>query len=256
MTLNAPPLPKYFVIAKDLMALIESGKLKPDDQLPTEESLCEKYGVSRGTVRQAIQQLDGEGVIRRERGNGTFVRAKQSQSALFSLEPFDKVLIRQGRTPSTKLLTAVITPATPQLTEKLQIPKNEPVIQISRIRLADDLPVAHEVRYLAEYLCPSLLDENLEQDGIHDLLVNKYEIPLVKMTHTVEAGVLNEENIGVFREALLDQATAFPKVGTAAFFIDRLTYTERVNTQVPAVWFKAIYLEHRLDLGANLRPSL
>ncbi len=256
MTFNPPPLPKYFVIAKDLMALIESGTLKPNDQLPTEESLCEKYGVSRGTVRQAIQRLDGEGVIRRERGNGTFVQAKQSQSTLFSLEPFDQVLIRQGRTPSTKLLTAVTIPATLDLAEKLQIPKHEPVIQISRIRLADGQPVAQETRYLAEYLCPNLLDENLEHDGIHDLLVNKYEIPLVKMTHTVEAGVLDKENIGVFRESSLDEKIAFPAVGTAAFFVDRLTYTERVNTQVPAVWFKAIYLDHRLDLGANLQPSL
>ncbi|MEM7335694.1 MAG: GntR family transcriptional regulator [Chloroflexota bacterium] len=255
MTLKTPPLPKYFQIAQDLVTLIESGELKPNDQMPTEEALCEKYAVSRGTVRQAIQQLDSEGLIRRERGNGTFVSAKQNQSTLFSLEPFAQALIRQGRVPSTKLLTAVTQPATPELAEKLQLPKNEPVIQISRLRLADGQPVAHETRYLAEYLCPNLLSENLEDDAIHDLLVNKYQIPLVKMTHTVEAGVLDAQHLELFAINSKHDLTG-PKTGTAAFFIDRLTYTERVNTQVPAVWFKAIYLDHRLDLGANLRPSL
>ena len=249
MILKTPPIPKYFQIAQDLMMMIASGELQPHDKLPTEEMLCAQYDVSRGTVRQAIQQLDSEGLIRRERGNGTFVMSKVGGSSLFSLEPFSEALRRQGREPSTRLLTAVTLPASAEVAAKLQLPKNESVIQITRLRLADNQPIAHETRYLAEYLCPNLLSEELENSSLHSLLVNTFKIPLVKMTHTVEAGQLTSDHVTMFQTPNL-------KEGTAAFFVDRLTYTERVSTQVPAVWFKAIYLDQRLDLGASLRPSL
>lgn len=253
MTLKPPPIPKYFQIAQDLITLIESGQLKPDDKLPTEEQLCEQYTVSRGTVRQAIQQLDSEGLIRRERGNGTFVVPKSGGTSLFTLEPLSTSLRRQGRVPSTQLLTAVIQPATPEIAHKLQLPKNEPVIHITRLRLADDQPIAYETRYLAEYLCPTLLNEDLESQSIHSLLVNKYDIPLVKMTHTVEAGTLTEQHIQQFQStnSKNNGPTNSLQIGTAAFFIDRLTYTTRVNTPIPAVWFQAIMLDHRVDFGLS-----
>ena len=140
---------------------------------------------------------------------------------------------RQNRRPSTRLETAEVIPATPEIAARLDLDVGESVIHIARLRLADDQPVVYETRCLAYALCPGLLDDDLEEESIHRLLIEKYQIPLVRMTCAVEARILTSQ------QATLLQAT--PE--TPAFFVDRLTYTTQLSQQIPAVWFQAIYRE-------------
>jgi GntR family transcriptional regulator len=120
------------------------------------------------------------------------------------------------------------------------------VIHIVRLRLADGYPVAYEIRYLAQSLCPTILKENLTCDSIHWLLVRKYQIPLVKMTHAVE-----------LRPVTSEQAEKLQiETGTTAFFIDRLTFTEKDGKRYPAVWFQAIYREDVYRIEATALRSL
>ena len=242
--LNVNPLPKYYRLAKILRDDIISGKLKPDDQLPSEESLSKTHQVSRGTVREAIRTLIEEGLIRREHGRGTFVSSPQPRNTLFTLTSFDEDMRRQNRQPSTKILTAEVIPATPEVAGRLELTVGEPVIHVVRLRLADGQPVAYEKRNMAYSLCPHLLDENLQATSIHRLLTHKYQISLVRMVHTVEVGRLTT------KQAELLQTRA----GVTAFFVDRLTYTEKDGRKYPAVWFWAIYREDNYNIRAKFQP--
>ncbi len=244
--LKAGPLPKYYQLAEIVRQQIDSGILQPNDQLPTEDVLSQQHQVSRGTVREAIRRLIDEGLIRREQGKGTFVAGQTPTTPLFSLTSFADDMRRQNRTPSTKLLQAEVIPATATLAEKLAMSQGDPIIYIARLRLADGQPVVYETRYLAKTLCPDLLTEDLENSSIHWLLLHKYQISLVKMTHTVEVGQLPEDKAHHF------QATS----STPAFFVDRLTFTQKDNVIIPAVWYQAIYHEPTYRMSAMVQPSL
>jgi len=234
MSLTTSLIPKYHQLAQVLHQQIMSGELKSHAQLPTEAVLCQQYGVSRGTVQQAIRSLVQKGLIRREQGRGTFVNPPPKRDTIFfALASFDENMRQQNRRPSTRMETAEVIPATPEIAARLGLDVDEPVIHIARLRLADDQPVVYETRCLAYALCPGLLEDDLEEESIHQLLIDKYQIPMVRMTCAVEARILSNQ-----QAALLQ---AIPE--TAAFFVDRLTYTTQLLQSVPAVWFQAIYRE-------------
>ena len=192
MLSKTPPLPKYYQLAQDLSDQISAATLQPNDQLPTEEELSREYNLSRGTVREAIRLLENDGLVRRERGRGTFVTAVRQPSSLFSLMPFSEAMRRQNRVPATRVLKATTVPAPEEAAQRLNLPEDETVIHIIRLRLADNQPIVYEERYLAHSLCPELLEEDLTAGSIHTLIVHKYGIALVKMTHTVEVGNLSK----------------------------------------------------------------
>jgi GntR family transcriptional regulator len=77
-------IPLYYQIEQDLASLIASGTLSPGSQLPSEEELVQKYGVSRTTVRKAVQELERLGLIEIRRGRGTFVRTEKTSSEEFT----------------------------------------------------------------------------------------------------------------------------------------------------------------------------
>lgn len=246
MSIKSGPIPKYYQLAEILRHQIDSGMLNPEHQLPTEETLCQTHRVSRGTVREAIRLLIEDGLIRREQGRGTFVNATQPEATPFTLSSFDEDMRRQNRRPATRVLMAEVIPATLEVANRLELTVGEPIIHIVRLRLADNQPVVYETRYLAQSLCPQLLDEDLRTTSVHWLLIYKYHIPLVRMVHTVEICHLSAE------QAHLLQA----QPGIAAFSVDRLTYTIARERTIPAVWFQALYREDNYQIDARFQTSL
>lgn len=245
MPLKSGPLPKHHQLAEILRNRILSGELQPNDRFPTEESLCRVYRVSRGTVRQAVGALVQEGLLRREQGRGTFVTAPRPKSTFFTLTSFDEDMLQQHRQPSTRLLAVKLVPATPEVAGRLALAAGEPVIYIERLRLADNRPVVHETRHLAQSLCPGLPDDDLERQSIHWLLIHKYNLPLIRTVHTMEACVLSPENASLLQV----------RPGAAAFYVDRLTYTVVDNAERPAVWYQALYRGDEYHFKAEFQPS-
>lgn len=238
-------LSKYIQIADALRGRISSGEYQENDQLPNEEALCIQFNASRGTVREAIRLLVDEGLLRREQGRGTFVNRMQ-RSGMFTLTSFDEEMLRQNRMPSTKLLTAEVIPASAEVAAQLDIPRDDPVIHIVQLRLADGKPVARETRFLAHKLCPTLLDEDLVEESIHLLLVHKCNIPLVKIRHIVEIHDLSASDARLLMTA--------PK--SLAFSVDRLSYTNLNGAISPAVWFQAVYRQEVYQFRAQPQNSL
>ncbi len=175
----------------------------------------------------------------RHQGRGTFVAQVTPRSQHFSLSSFADEMRRQHRRPRTVLLKNETLPANATTAARLQIAPQTPVLLIQRLRLADDQPVAIETRYLAQALCPDLQLEDLENNSLHWLLVQKYEIPLVRMEHVVEIETVSQ-----------DAATHLSLPADAkAFHIDRLTFTTTpAGEKIPAVWFQAVYTQDNYQI--------
>ena len=240
--LTASPVPKYFQVAAQLRHKITAGQFRQNDQLPTEEKLMQTFGVSRGTVRKALQLLLEEGLIESRQGLGSFVKTAVHTSNYFSLMSFNDEMRRQARVPTTQLLQSQHLAASQELANRLQIGVGQLVRHIERLRLADGVPVALEHRYFADSLCPQLGTNNLENQSIHWLLTQKYGIPLVKVVHVVERQPLTSEQSALLQTAL----------GTIAFQVDRLSFTSQNDQTVPAVLFQAVYRADNFYLHAKI----
>ncbi len=243
MQLQAGPVPRYHQLKEILQQRIRSGEFQPGDQFPTEERLCQEYELSRGTVRRAINILVDEGWLRREQGRGTFVTPPSLTPVFFRLADFAEDMRARGLEPSTRVLKLHVIPASKEVAARLELTPGEEVIESARLRLASGQPMAYEVRYLAYRLCPQLLEEDLEQESVHSLLIDKYNIPLIRACHTVEARVLSEE------EARLLEV----EPGSAGFFVDRVTYTTHDR---PVTWYRTLYRGDEYRFTAEFQPHL
>jgi GntR family transcriptional regulator len=221
-------IPRYYQLKDILEKRIQSGEFQPGDQFPTDDSLCDQYSLSRGTVKRAVDLLVEKGLLRREQGRGTYVTSPILAPVAFHLADFNEDMRRRGRQPGTKVLQQRVIPAGKEIAEALGLQPDEQVIEIVRLRLADNQPMAYEIRHLAYKICPDLLQEGLENQSIHSLLIDKYNIPLIRARLTIEARVLNEH------EARLLQA----KRGSAGFYLSRITYTHEDR---PVTWYRIIY---------------
>ena len=97
--------PKYALIEQDFIKKIQSGELEAGAELPSESDLIQLYQVSRVTVRRAIDELYHQGYIEKMQGKRTCVKGKVKLQELTSISSYTEEIIRQGMTPSRKLLT-------------------------------------------------------------------------------------------------------------------------------------------------------
>ena len=194
---RSSPVPLYFQVAQSLEQLIESGDLATGTRLENEIDLAEAFGLSRQTMRRAIQYLVDRGLLVRKRGVGTqVVHAKvRRQVELTSL--YDD-LAASGRNPATRVLKAEVSHASDQVADALQLPERALVMSLERIRMADGEPMALMHNYLPAGLV-QLNVEMLEEHGLYELLrasgVGLYSATQrmgAKNASTAEARTLNE----------------------------------------------------------------
>jgi DNA-binding GntR family transcriptional regulator len=169
---KSSPVPLYFQIAENLRAAIDSGRLRPGEHLENELQLCERLGVSRPTVRQAIERLVQDGLIQRQRGVGTVVVSRRINRPLALTSLFDD-LQAGGRQPQTLVLRADEVSPDSTVAEALSLPKTYTarVLLLERLRSADDRPLAVMRNYLPLGLLPD--DEsilNLKEHGLYEIL--------------------------------------------------------------------------------------
>ncbi|GGE15840.1 hypothetical protein GCM10011571_16830 [Marinithermofilum abyssi] len=139
---KSSPVPIYYQLEEHIKSQIEKGELKPGDCLPSEREYSEKYGISRMTVRQAINNLVSDGYLIRQKGKGTFVSERKFEQKLSELTSFTEDMKARGLKPDSKLLQFEIIPSDDAIATQLSIKRHDPVYQIRRIRLADGVPMA------------------------------------------------------------------------------------------------------------------
>lgn len=164
--------PLYRQLMNKLRADIANEVYPAHSRIPSEQELCEAYGVSRVTVRKALAELAQEGLLERRQGKGTFVATPKLLSDLRDVNSFYDVCRLMGRTPGARLIHAQLVPSTEEDQAKLRV-KEPQVLEIIRVRLADDQPVMLETNrfaarfaWLAEQKLTGSLYALLRQRGI------------------------------------------------------------------------------------------
>ena len=149
-TLNkSTPIPLYFQFKNILLDMMKTGKLQPGDIIPTEFELCDIFGISRTTIRQALTELVNENKFYRVKGRGTFVsQNKIHQDFIRRIESFNAEMYRKGYTPSSEVLALDIIPSNAEISTALELPLNTDVIKLKRLRYADGEQVVITKTYL------------------------------------------------------------------------------------------------------------
>jgi GntR family transcriptional regulator len=186
------PLPMYHQLKQLLIKDIERRGLRPGERVPGDHELCVRYDVSRTVVRQALAELENEGVIERVKGRGTFVaHPKTAEGLVQSLTGlFEDVAARGGHLRSTVRRLEVL-PADAAVAADLRIEVGAPVILIERLRFVDDEPWVWTVTHLPEEIAPGLVHEDLTDRSLYGMLEESYGVRLVRGVRSVEAAVAN-----------------------------------------------------------------
>ncbi|ALM51847.1 GntR family transcriptional regulator [Halomonas huangheensis] len=145
--------PLYRQLANQLELAIRSGEWSAGEALPSERSLAEALSISRITARNAIDQLAESGLIRRDRGSGTFIRPSVNQS-LTRLVSFSEMLTRRGFTPRSEWLLRGLDTPTGEESLRLGLSANAQVARLKRLRLADEVVMAVEESCLPISMVP------------------------------------------------------------------------------------------------------
>ncbi|MFF7729450.1 GntR family transcriptional regulator [Streptomyces sp. NPDC008001] len=165
---RSSPVPLYYQLSQQLEAAIEQGRLAPGSLLGNEIDLAARLGLSRPTVRQAIQSLVDKGLLIRRRGVGTQVLHSQVKRPLELSSLYDD-LEAAGQQPATRVLRHETRPATARVAAALGVPEGTDVLFVERLRLAHGEPMAH----LCNHLPAGLLDagpDRLEETGLYRLI--------------------------------------------------------------------------------------
>lgn len=185
-------LPLYELIAQNIRQLIRSGEFRPGVPIPSEFELAEIYGVSRLTVHRATDELVQQGWIYRQRGVGTFIRAAQVTHIVPSKLSFTEQMHAIGRSPSSRLVSLKILPASAQVASHLKLDAGEFVVEIMRVRLADGEPVLLETSYLSHSSFPGLEKATgLETGSLYAYLDSQYGVSVVTMEQSLEPVLLS-----------------------------------------------------------------
>jgi GntR family transcriptional regulator len=177
-----------------------SRELGAEDRLPSERELAERLGVSRPTVRRALEQMAAEGRVHRVHGSGTFVSRAPAH----------------GPEPSARVLGAREAIAGASRSWRLGVSPAEPVWHVERLGLADDVPMCVESIWIVKALTPGLLDHLLEA-RLPDVLAERYGIELVRAEQSITASVV---------EAPAAELLEVPSL-SAALCVERVSWDEQ-----------------------------
>ena len=189
----APAVPRYHQERAALRQRIESGEWQVGQRIPTEIQLVERFGVSRGTLRQAVEALVREGSLKRIQGLGTFVRRPPAGAGLWGFLQLYDDLRRRGFTVDLRLIEARVVPAEPDVAACLDLPPGAALVMIRRLVLLDGEPFRLEDYYAAHDRFAGLLEEELERVPLGELIQQRYGIHLTKLQKWLEPALVQGE---------------------------------------------------------------
>lgn len=229
--------PIYLQIHNELKRQIEFGKYKVGDKIPAERELAVEFGVSRMTLRQAVQTLADEGILERRVGDGTYVANQKVQEKMSGITSFTELMKAQGKTPSSKVIAYhnVVQPSISEI-EQLGLTNGERVLRMERIRYGNDEPISLETATI-----PSRLVEKLDRATITTGLYQALKTQGLHVGHaqqTVTAQLATEkvaEYLGIRR------GDAILHLRQVSFLTDSRPF-EYVRTQYVGARFE-FYLE-------------
>jgi GntR family transcriptional regulator, frlABCD operon transcriptional regulator len=215
---NSIATPLYDQLKQIIKDSILQEVYKPGERLPNETELCEIYGVSRITVRRAIQELTEEGLLERKQGKGTFVMRTKVKRELVSVDGFTDFNKQLRKKPSKRILVCEEMKASPKLAESLQIAIDAPVIRLVRLMFMDGCPFTLDETHYPLERFPDINSHFLENVSTYDVLKKIYKVDLNSgSTHKI---------ITVVPATRLEAEYLDCDIGDTLFNIDKVTYDE------------------------------
>lgn len=220
---------KYDRVREWISGLLED--LNVGDLIPPERVLAQDSGVSRLTVRRAVDDLVNAGLLVRKQGSGTYVaRPRIAQAA--SASSFSIGMRQRGLTPFTRVLTVHREEAGPQLAWRLHVAPSEQILVIKRLRLADDDPVALATTHLVAGTVPDFPADELERRSLYQILAETYSVQVTGGHQTVEPTVTSPEErdllqVPPYAPAFLFRTTTHAADGTIVEFTRTLFRGDR-----------------------------
>jgi len=185
------------------------------EAIPSERQLSVDLGVSRLTLRAALDELSREGYVIRRRGSGTFVSEPKIAQEL-TMTSFTEDMRRRGMEPGSRTLSLEVVPAGARLGRFLHVSPSEPIVVAKRLRLADHETMAIETLHVREALVPGLKQADLEGKSFYELLRDRFGIVIAGGMQTIEPTVTNEE----------ESAALGVPLHSPAFLFERVTHSE------------------------------
>ena len=179
--------PMYFQIQTQLLKMIQSGRLRAGDSLPSEEELSRIYGVSRMTSRQALQALKSQGFASRHKGQRSFVSQPRVEKDITHLCGFTAEMQALGIKATSRVLKAETVPATAEVAGHLGIAVHAPIFLLMRLRLADKLPVAIEEIRLPHDRFPGIEKLDFSRLSLYQTLREHFGIRVSRADEILEA---------------------------------------------------------------------
>lgn len=230
-------LPKYAMIENDLIQKIQAGILSAGDELPSESDLIESYGVSRVTVRRAIDELYHQGYIEKMQGKRTCVKGKTKLQELTSISSYTEEIIRQGMTPTRQVIKAELRICTSEEAEKLQLPKADPVFYMERIYFADGTPLCFTRTTLPYRLFMDIENYDFEKNSLYEILEENYHVKILTTSLKLKA------------VSAYDEVMKYLNISkdTPLLYSSGLTYGSYNDEEIPIEWFTTYYLTTQFE---------
>lgn len=236
-------IPYYVQLIEVIKSMVEGRHWKPGAKIPGELELCNTYGVSRTVVRQALRELELEGLVTARKGKGTFVtEPKINESLAQKLTGFYEDMVQRGLNPITEVLHHRVVACPENVASHLQIAPGAQVIDIYRMRSVSDAPIQLVTSFIPYDLCPKLASVDLTNRSLYEFLENECGLFIVRGRRFIEAVAANET------EAKLLQVER----GAPLVMLDSISYLERGT---PIEYYHAVHRGDRSRFEVELVRS-
>jgi GntR family transcriptional regulator len=196
---RSSPVPLYHQIGEAILDTIGKANLNPRSQLPSEEQLGKIFSVSKMTIRQALAKLVSDGVLQRRQGAGTFVSEEKIERGGTKLFSLYEDIRNQELVPTTQVLEQKIMRPSKHVAQKLRLGEGDRIFKITRLRLANRMPLTINVAHIPEKSCPDLLEEDLTQGSLFQLLEEKYGVVVKSAVQNIQAVKANAYEASLLR---------------------------------------------------------
>ncbi len=184
------PIPVYYQLKNIILEKIRDGYYQAGNLIPSERDLSNTFGITRMTVRQAVNQLVSEGILYREKGKGTYVsKTKLEQKNIMS---FSETVKGMGLIPSTRVLHFQKKKPQDFIRELLEIDTDEDIYEVERLRLADNEPVAIETDFFPSGLFPDFKRHDFTS-SLYDIIHNGYGFTVYSINSVIESSMPSPE---------------------------------------------------------------
>lgn len=229
-------VPIYYQLKTIIQNKIAEGVYPVGTRLPSERELCEKHAISRMTVRQAINDLVNEGLLMREQGRGTFVTKPKIEQGLFTLSSFTDEMKRRNMIPGAKLLDFRVTTADRKDAARLGLEEGGQIHEITRLRLADNEPMAIEISHVPLRYVPELTPEAVAAGSLYEILRNR-GIHMAYAEQTLEASLAKVKEAEMLRikpkaPVLMMERTTFMSNGQVVEYVKSIYRADRYRFSI------------------------